>query len=136
MTNDFTERSLSVARTGCWGPCCPVDGGCRRFTDKTLNRGHRAWLRDREKRKLYQQLEEARLGSVLLKAENAGYESTDEVMADIRSTAKRMGIDVDEERDEVRVDIRCEDVLEMVDVVQLGAGAPTRCLRFREPSLL
>lgn len=139
MTNDFTERSLSVARTGCWGPCCPVEGGCSRFTDdshQTLNKGHRSWLRDRENRKLYQELEEARLGSVLLKAWNAGYESTDEVMADVRLTAKKMGIIVREDEDEVDVDARWEDVFEMVEMTESGPGSPTRRLRFKESSLL
>ncbi|KAH3917753.1 hypothetical protein HBI56_111780 [Parastagonospora nodorum] len=138
MTNDFTERSPS-AQTYCWGPCCPVEGGCRRFTidgHKTLNRDHRPWLQDRQKQKLYQELEEARLGSVLLKAWNAGYESMDEVMADVRLTANRMGIDVHEDEDEVEVDARWEDVFEMVEMVQSSPGSPTRRLRFKELSLI
>ncbi|KAH3973099.1 hypothetical protein HBH64_051450 [Parastagonospora nodorum] len=138
MTNDFTERSPS-AQTYCWGPCCPVEGGCRRFTNdghKTLNRDHRPWLQDRQKRKMFQELEEARLGSVLLKAWNAGYESMDEVMADVRLTANRMGVDIHEDEDEVEVDARWEDVFEMVEMVQSSPGSPTQRLRFKELSLV
>lgn len=61
----------------------------------------------------WQQLEGARLGRVLAKAWNGGYESARDVMKDIAATAETIGIRVTE--DEVDVGGAWEDIFEVVE---------------------
>lgn len=119
MTNDYTNQSRS-ASTHCWEPCCPMDG-C-----DPSDENHFMTFSDRLNRNMFQELEEARLGSVLLKAWNSKYESAEEVAADIRAIASNMGITVD--GDEVEIYERWEAVLE---VVEMGPLPRARSVRFK-----
>lgn len=121
MTNDYTDQSLSV-RTHCWNPVCPV-GGCEAFDDKE------EVFFDRLDQGLFQELEETRLGSVLVKAWKEKYTSAEEVAGEIRSIAEKMGIRVS--GDEVELDEDWEDVFE---VVQTGPLPRDRSLKFKSSS--
>jgi hypothetical protein len=121
MTNDYTDDALS-AGTDCWEPCCPVEGGCKPF----FNNGE--VFGERFSNNMWQELEEARLGKVLVKAWNRKYTTADEVGEDIRSIASKMNIVIID--DEVIVDGKWEDVFE---IVETGSRPHTRILRFKEP---
>lgn len=79
---------------------------------------------------MWQELEEERLGRVLVKAWNGGYESAADVMVDIRVIAVSAGIIA--HGDEVSIDQVWEDVFE---VVQQGDGPWKRELRVRTPMI-
>jgi hypothetical protein len=51
-------------------------------------------LCDRLEQNMFQELEQARLGNVLLQAWNSKYESADDVAEDVRSIASNIGITV------------------------------------------
>jgi hypothetical protein len=120
MTNDLTDQSPSVRTQDCWEPCCPMDQSCNSFY------GNEEVFNNRLDRNMYQELEEARLGSVLLKAWNEKYTSADEAAKDIRVIASTMGLVVD--GDEVEVDERWEDMLELIETM---SQPRTRSFRFR-----
>jgi hypothetical protein len=119
MTNDYTDQSPS-ARTYCWHPCCPIDGSYKPYDE------NREILDDRFLHNMFQELEDARLGSVSLKAWNKKYESADEVAVDIKSIASTMEIVVS--RDEVELDTKWADVLELIES---GLQPHARSIRFK-----
>jgi hypothetical protein len=73
----------------------------------------------------WQQLEEERLGKVLVKAWNGGYESVEEVTKDVQMVAEMIGMSVI--ADEIDIGMPWEDALE---VVEERSGVLTRELRF------
>ncbi|KAF1923448.1 uncharacterized protein M421DRAFT_425820 [Didymella exigua CBS 183.55] len=121
MTNDYTDDPPSVG-TGCWEPCCPVEGGCKPYDD------NREAFDERFLNNVWQELEEARLGKVLVNAWNRKYTTVDEVAENIRSIASNMNIAVID--DEVEIDGKWEDVFE---VVETGLRPHARILRFKNP---
>jgi hypothetical protein len=120
MTNDHTDDPPSTG-TGCWEPCCPIEGGCKSYDDNEEVFGKRFLT------KMWQELEEARLGKVLVNAWNRKYTTVDEMAEDIRSIASKMNIVVID--DEVEIDGKWEDVFE---VVETGPRPHARILRFKE----
>jgi hypothetical protein len=94
MTCDFTDASPTV-REGVWEPLC--EG-------------------------VFQELEAARLGKVLLKAWNGDYESADEVIEDVRMAAAKLGINISE--DDVDIGEDWKDVFEVEG----------QALRFKSPT--
>jgi hypothetical protein len=78
----------------------------------------------------WQQLEEARLGNVLVKAWSGGYEGAGDVMRDVAAVAEKIGINVAE--DEVDIGAAWEDVLE---VVERKVGFCDRQLQFKSPAM-
>jgi len=70
-------------------------------------------LEERQRRKLFQQLERCRLGHVLVDAWNGRYSSVDDVVRDIELEAIKVGITVS--GDEVDIGENWEDVFEMKD---------------------
>jgi len=68
---------------------------------------------ERQRRKLFQQLGNARLGHVLVGAWNNRYGSVDEVVRDIELAAAEVGITIS--GDEVNVGEKWEDVFEFKD---------------------
>ena len=68
---------------------------------------------ERERRKLFQQLEKARLGHVLVGAWNNRYGSVDEVIRDIELAATEVGIAIS--GDEVDIGEKWEGVFEFKD---------------------
>jgi len=83
MTNDFTDASPTM-RGEVWEPLCQG---------------------------VFQELEEARLGKVLLKAWNGDYQSADEVLEDVRLAAARIGIKILE--DDIDIRENWEEVFEV-----------------------
>jgi hypothetical protein len=63
---------------------------------------------------MWQELEEARLGKVLIKAWSRGYDSAEQVVVDIKAIAEKVGIVVMGE-DEVEIQGEWEDVFEKVE---------------------
>jgi len=120
VTNDFTDQSPSDSMQH-WEPVVPMEGGV-----SIENPDTNSILCNRLKQNLFQQLEQARLGSVLLKAWNGKYESADEVAEEIRSNASSMGITVN--GDEVQLEENWEDIFE---VVQMGRLPRDRSMRFK-----
>jgi hypothetical protein len=120
MTNDYTDQYPS-AETHCWEPCCPAEGGCKPY-DENRDVFDKRYLNG-----MWQELEEARLGSVLVKAWNREYASADEIAGEVRSIAERMDIMVDE--DEVAVERKWEDVFE---VIETGPRPHARRLEFKK----
>ena len=70
-------------------------------------------MRERERRKIFQQLERARLGHVLFGAWNEQYSTVDEVIRDIELAAAEVGIIIS--GDEVDIGEKWEDVFEFKD---------------------
>ena len=68
---------------------------------------------ERERRKLFQELENARLGHILVGAWNNRYGSVDEVIRDIELAAAEVGITIS--GDEVDIGEKWEDVFEFKD---------------------
>jgi hypothetical protein len=120
MTNDYTDQSPS-AKTHCWEPCCPTKGDCKPY-DKNRDVFDERYLNG-----MWQELEEARLGSVLVKAWKRKYASADEIAGEVRSIAESMDIKVDE--DEVEVERKWEDVFE---VIETGPRPQARRLEFKQ----
>jgi hypothetical protein len=119
MTNDYTDAAPS-AGPGCWEPCCPVEGGCKPYDD------NREDFDERYLNNMWQELEEARLGKVLVNAWNRKYTTVDEVAKEVKSVSSMMDIVVIE--DEVEIDGKWEDVFE---VVETEPRPHARELRFR-----
>ena len=118
MTNDYTIDSPSVA-TCCWEPCCPVEGGCKPYDE------NRDVFDERFMNRMWQELEEARLGKVLVNAWNRRYTTAAEVIEEVKYFASKVGIAVFD--DEVDIGGRWDDVFE---VVETGARPHARILRF------
>jgi hypothetical protein len=78
MTNAFMDASPTT-RAEAWEPVCPFEGGMS-YASPDVTR----ILHERHGQGLFQELEEARLGNVLVKAWKGGYESSDEVIKDVR----------------------------------------------------
>lgn len=119
MTNDYTDNPPS-AGTDCWEPCCPVEGGCKPYD------GNRRDFDERFLNSMWQELEEARLGTVLVNAWNKKYTAVGEVAEDIRSIASKMDILVVD--DEVEIAGKWENVFEVIET-----GPQPRILGFKEP---
>lgn len=119
MTNDYTEQSLSVS-THCWEPVCPVEG-----CDPSNNDNEQIFC-DRLEQELFQELEEARLGRILVKAWKNGYSSADEAAEEIRAIASKKGIAV--QGDEVHLD---KDWADIFEVVQRGSLPSDGNLKFK-----
>jgi hypothetical protein len=122
MTNDYTEESPSAA-TWCWEPCCPVEGGCKPYDE------NREVFDERYTEGMWQELEEARLGKVLVKAWSRGYDSAEQVVVDIKAIAEKVGIVVMGE-DEVEISGEWEDVFEKVE--ETPRLYHNRTLRFKD----
>ncbi|KAI4619386.1 uncharacterized protein J4E87_007636 [Alternaria ethzedia] len=111
MANDFTAISPSRRgpRGGLWEPTYPMEGGHIIEDAPDLSE----IMRERERRKLFQQLERARLGHVLFSAWNEQYSTVDEVVHDIELAAADVGITIS--GDEVDIGKKWEDVFEFKD---------------------
>ncbi|KAI4695875.1 uncharacterized protein J4E88_000045 [Alternaria novae-zelandiae] len=111
MTNDFTAISPSRRgpRGGLWEPTYPMEGGHTIEDAPDLSE----IMRERERRKIFQQLERARLGHVLFGAWNEQYSTVDEVVRDVELAAAEMGITIS--GDEVDIGEKWEDVFEFKD---------------------
>ena len=111
MTNDFTAVSPSRRgpRGGLWEPTYPMEGGHIIEDAPDLSE----IMRERERRKIFQQLERARLGHVLFGAWNEQYSNVDEVVRDIELAAAEAGITIS--GDEVDIGEKWEDVFEFKD---------------------
>jgi hypothetical protein len=107
MTNDYTAESPSAA-TRCWEPCCPVEGGCKSYAE------NREVFDERYTKGMWQELEEARLGKVLVRAWNRGYASAEQAVADIKAIAEKVEIVVLGD-DEVEIEGKWEDVFGKVE---------------------
>jgi hypothetical protein len=117
VTNDFTDQSHSDG-TQYWEPVVPIEVSIPFGNPDAIN-----ILCDRLDQSLFQELEQARLGSVLLKAWNGKYVSAEEVAEEVRSVASIMGITVN--GDEVELEETWEDIFE---IVQIGCN---RRMRFK-----
>jgi hypothetical protein len=120
VTNDFTDQSHSDG-TQYWEPVVPVEVGIPFGNPDAID-----ILSDRLDQSLFQKLEEARLGSVLLKVCHGKYVSADEVAEEVRSIASIMDITVI--GDEVELEETREDIFE---VVQIGRLPRNRRMRFK-----
>lgn len=78
-------------------------------------------LHERHLQGLFQELEEARLGNVLVKAWKGGYANADEVIEDVRLAASNIGMKIS--GDGVNIGEEWEHVFEVED----------RALRFKLP---
>ena len=105
MTNDFT--AVSPAKRGeVWEPVCPLDGGLLHNSPDIFK-----VLGERHQQNLFQELEDARLGKVLVKAWTGCYKSADEVIEDVRLSALKIGFTICE--DDVDIGEKWEDVFEV-----------------------
>lgn len=123
MTNDYTDESPSIKTSYCWEPCCPVEGGCVPYSNGDLT----TWNQDRYVGRMWQELEDARLGRVLVNAWSRKYRSAEEVAEYVKATASILNIVIID--DEVKVDENWEDVFE---VVETGPLPHARMLKFRQ----
>lgn len=121
MTNHYTDAPPS-ARTGCWEPCCPANGGCKPYEDNG------EVFDKRFLDNMWQELEEARWGKVLVNASDRRYKTVTEVSNNIKSIALNINIVVID--DEVEMYWKWEDVFE---VVKTGPRSHARMVRFKEP---
>ncbi|KAI4665300.1 uncharacterized protein J4E78_002760 [Alternaria triticimaculans] len=111
MTNDFTAVSPSRRGPfrGLWEPAWPMEGGYKIEDSPNISN----IIDERERRKLFQQLERARLGHVLVGAWNNRYGNVDEVVRDIELAAVEVGITIS--GDEVDIGEKWENVFEFKD---------------------
>jgi hypothetical protein len=120
MTNDFTDVSPSL-KLGCWEPCCPVEG-CSKPYDENREEFDERFLGG-----MWQHLEEARLGSVLIKAWDKKFESADEVAEETKRVLETLGIEID--GDDVVINGDWEDVFE---VEETETTPVARRLKFKD----
>lgn len=105
-----------------WEPVCPVEGGLLNTTPHLYQ-----ILGERCQKKLFQDLEDERLGSILVKTWNGGYDSADEVAEEVRRMVElKMGIAAI--GDEIGSGQAWEDIFE---VGKIGGLPPERVLRFK-----
>ncbi|KAI4933234.1 hypothetical protein J4E85_003639 [Alternaria conjuncta] len=111
MTNDFTAVSPSHRGPfrGLWEPAWPMEGGYKIEDSPNISN----IIDERERRKLFQELENARLGHVLVGAWNNRYGSVDKVIGDIELAAAEVGITIS--GDEVDIGEKWEGMFEFKD---------------------
>jgi hypothetical protein len=115
MTNEHSSQS-HWGRGELWEPFSPLDEG-------PTGDDRYEVVSERAGADMWQELEEERLGSVILRAWKGGFESVDEVLDEVREMAREVGFRV--EGDEIDVGRKWEEVFE---VVEEGRG---REIRFR-----
>ncbi|ORY10242.1 hypothetical protein BCR34DRAFT_602223 [Clohesyomyces aquaticus] len=108
LTNVHTSSS-PWTRGEIWEPVSPVEGGLL-----NLNPNMYAILADRHQQGLFQDLEDARMGSVLLRAWKGEYATIEEASAAVRQMASRAGIIIVGD-DEVDVGEAWEDIFDVVN---------------------
>jgi hypothetical protein len=121
----FTWRLMTSGMTG--GPqiCQEHPSQMKNGLVRNCSEGPYNAIFDEEDPKLYRNLDDDRMGSVLARAWNGQYESAAEVSEQVRLFASNVGISA--VGDEVKIEGGWENVFELIDT-----GDPfTRALRFR-----